>query len=181
NVSVLMVFPDGTTTTVPVAAIPAGGSVSTTINFVVPAITGKQSNESDQQYLARLAAIDGSSLVATAKVDWQDALGNSYGEIEQKIVSTTERVPILTVTPQGPSTLLPGQKATLNFTVQNTGGGNASQVSFQVTNPDNSVTNFPAFALQGGTATVVTSTFTVPVIPAKQAGETDAAYQARLA
>lgn len=181
SVSILMVFSDGTTTTVPIAAIPAGGSVSTTINFVVPAITGKQSNETGQQYLVRLAAIDGSSLVATAKVDWQDAIGNNYGEIEQKIISTTERVPILTVTPQGPSTLLPGQKATLNFTVQNTGGGNASQVSFQVTNPDNSITNFPAFALQGGAATVVTSTFTVPVIPAKQPGETDSAYQARLA
>lgn len=180
SVSILMVFPDGSTTTVPIAAIPAGGSVSTTINFVVPAITGKQPNEADQQYLARLAAIDGSSLVATAKVDWQDALGSNYGEIEQKIVSTTERVPILTVTTQGPSTLLPGQKATLNFTVQNTGGGNASQVSFQVTNPDNSITRFPTFALQGGAATVVTSTFTVPIIPAKQAGETDAAYQARL-
>ena len=181
NVSILMVFPDGTTATATIAAIPVGGSVSTTINFVVPAITGKQPNETDQQYLARLAAIDGSSLVATARVDWQDAIGNNYGEIEQKIVSTTERVPIITVTPTGPTTLLPGQKATLNFAVQNIGGGNASQVQLQITNPDGSVTNIPAFALQGGQATSVSSTFTVPVAQARQPGETDAAYQSRLA
>src|SRR5262249_7547 len=180
NVTILMVFPDGTAANVPIASIPVGGSVTMTINFVVPAITAKQPNESDQQYLARLASIDGSSLVATAKVNWQDAIGNNYGQIEQPFISTIERVPIITVTPQGPTTLLPGQKATINYSVQNVGGGNASQVLLRITNPDGSISNIPAFALQGGTATVVSSTFTVPVVPAKQAGETDAAYQARL-
>lgn len=180
NVTILMNFPDGTTGSSTIASIPAGGSVTTTINFAVPAISSKQPNETDQQYLTRLAGIDGSTLVATAKVTWQDAQGNSYGAIEQNIVSTIERVPILTVTPQGPATLLPGQKATLNFTVQNTGGGNSSQVLLQVTNPDGSVVNIPAFALQGGQANTVSSTFTVPGA-AKRAGESDAAYQARLA
>ena len=180
NVLVTLSFPDGSNAGATIASIPAGGSVTTTINFVVPAISSKQPGESDQQYLARLATIDGSTLVTTAKVDWQDALGNSYGEIEQKIISTIERVPILTVTPQGPATLLPGQQATLNFTVHNTGGGNTSQVLLQVTNPDGSIVNIPAFSLQGGQANTVTTTFTLPGA-AKRAGETDAAYQARLA
>ena len=180
NVIVTLSFPDGSSASATIASIPAGGSVTTTINFTVPAISSKQPGESDQQYLARLATIDGSTLVTVAKVDWQDALGNSYGEIEQKIISTIERVPILTVTPQGPATLLPGQKATLNFTVQNIGGGNSSQVLLQVTNPDGSIVNIPAFALQGGQANTVSSTFTLPGA-AKLAGESDAAYQARLA
>jgi RHS repeat-associated protein len=179
NVSILLNFPDGTNGSATIASIPAGGSVTTTINFVVPAISSKQANETDQQYLARLAGIDGSTLITTAKVNWQDAQGNSYGTIEQQIVSTIERVPILSVTPQGPATLLPGQKATLNFTVQNQGGGNSSQVLLQVTNPDGSVINIPAFALQGGQANTVSSIFTLPGA-AKQAGESDAAYQARL-
>ncbi|HEY6348292.1 MAG TPA: RHS repeat-associated core domain-containing protein [Candidatus Angelobacter sp.] len=180
NVTILMVFPDGSTGTATIATIPAGGSVSTTFNFVVPAITAKQPNESDQQYLARLALIDGSQLTAVAKVNWQDANGNDYGQIDQQFISTTERVPIITVTPTGPATLLPGQKATLNYAVQNIGGGNASQVVLKITNPDGSITSIPPFALQGGQATAVSSTFTVPVVPAKGAGETDAAYQARL-
>ena len=179
NVLVTLSFPDGSNASSTIASIPAGGSVTSTINFVVPAISAKQPGESDQQYLARLAAIDGSTLVTTAKVDWQDALGNSYGEIEQKIISTVERVPILTVTPQGPASLLPAQTAALNFTVQNTGGGNSFQVLLQVTNPDGSVVNIPAFALQGGQANTVSSTFTLAGA-AKRSGESDAAYQARL-
>lgn len=180
NVSILLNFPDGTNTTAGITSIPVAGSVTTTINFVVPAITAKQPNETDQQYRARLAAIDGSSLVALAKVNWQDALGNNYGDIQQKIVTTTERVPIITVTPQLPVAVSPGQQVTLNLSVQNIGGGNASQVLLQVTNPDGSTSSIAPFALQGGQANVVSSTFTAPVVPARQAGETDAAYQARL-
>src|SRR5262249_33280284 len=67
--------PDGTTTTVPIASIPVGTSVSQTINFVVPAIAPKQANETDQQYIARLQSIDGGLLTALARANWQDALG----------------------------------------------------------------------------------------------------------
>jgi RHS repeat-associated protein len=180
NVVLSLNMPDGTSATSTIAIIPAGGSVTTTINLVAPVISAKQPNETDDQYRARLAAVDGSNLIALATVNWQDALGNNYGQIEQKIVTTVERVPIITVTPQGPPTLLPGQKATLNFSVQNIGGGNSSQVLLQITNPDGSLVNIPAFALQGGQATSFSSTFTIPGA-AKAAGESDAAYQARLA
>lgn len=180
NVSILMNFPDGSNTTATIASIPIAGSVTTTINFVVPAISARQPNETDQQYRARLAAVDDSSLVALAKVNWQDALGNNYGDIQQKIVTTTERVPIIIVTPQLPAAVSPGQQVTLNLSVQNLGGGNASQVLLKVTNPDGSTSTIAPFALQGGQANVVSSTFTAPVVPARQAGETDAAYQARL-
>lgn len=180
NVTVLLNMPDGTNATATIASIASGGSVTVTVNLVAPVISAKQPNETDDQYRARLAAIDGSDLIGVAKVNWQDQQGNSYGQIEQKMVTTVERVPIMTVTPQGPATLLPGQKATLNFSVQNIGGGNSSQVLLQVTNPDGSVVNIPAFALQAGQANTVSSTFTVPGA-AKAAGESDAAYQARLA
>jgi RHS repeat-associated protein len=180
NVTVLLNMPDGTNATATIASIASGGSVTVTVNLVAPVISAKQPNETDDQYRARLAAIDGSDLIAVAKVNWQDQQGNNYGQIEQKIVTTVERVPIMTVTPQGPATLLPGQKATLNLSVQNIGGGNSSQVVLQVTNPDGSVVNIPAFALQAGQANTVSSTFTVPGA-AKAAGESDAAYQARLA
>jgi RHS repeat-associated protein len=180
NVSVLLNMPDGSNATATIASIAAGGSVTVTINLVAPVISAKQPNETDDQYRARLAAIDGTDLIAVAKVNWQDQQGNSYGQIEQKIVTTVERVPILSVTPQGPATIPPGGKITLNLSVQNIGGGNSSQVLLQVTNPDGSVVSIPAFALQGGQANTVSSTFTVPGA-AKAAGETDAAYQARLA
>jgi RHS repeat-associated protein/uncharacterized repeat protein (TIGR01451 family) len=180
NATLLMQLPDGTSATVVIASIPVGTSVTETINFVVPAIAPKQANETDEQYLARLQSIDGGQLTAVARVNWQDAIGNNYGAIEQPFISITERVPIVTTTPQGPTPLLPGQTANLNFTTQNIGGGNASQVLLQITNPNLSVFNVPPFALQSGQAAVASSTFTVPVVTAKQPGETDVAYQARL-
>ncbi|HZR29627.1 MAG TPA: RHS repeat-associated core domain-containing protein [Terriglobales bacterium] len=180
NTTLLLQLPNGTTATVQIASIPVGTSVTETINFVVPAIAPKQPNESDQQYIARLQSIDGEQLMAVARVNWEDAIGNNYGTIEQPFISITERVPVVTTTPQGPTTLLPGQTANLNFTTQNIGGGNASQVLLQITNPNLSVFNVPAFPLQSGQATVASSAFTVPTIAAKQSGETDAAYLARL-
>ena len=78
NVTVVMQLPGGGSTTIPIASIPVGNSVTSTINFVVPAIAPKQSTESDQQYIARLQSIDGSPLTALAIANWQDALGNNY-------------------------------------------------------------------------------------------------------
>jgi RHS repeat-associated protein/uncharacterized repeat protein (TIGR01451 family) len=180
NVALVMQLPDGSTTTVPIALIPVGTSVTSTINFVVPAITSKQPNETDQQYIARLQSIDGTQLTAVARATWQDASGNSYGTIEQQFISITERVPIVTTTPQGPAFRLPGETANLNFTTQNIGGGNASQVLLHITNPDGSIFSVPTFVLPAGQSTVANSSFSVPVVTAKQAGESDAAYQARL-
>src|SRR5262249_50885073 len=108
NVALSLLLPDGTTTTVPIATIPVGTSVTETINFTVPAIAPKQPNETDQQYIARLQSIDGGQLTTLAQANWQDAIGNSYGTIEQPFISITERVPIVTTTPQGPATVLPG-------------------------------------------------------------------------
>lgn len=180
NVILLMQMPDGSTVSVPIALIPVGTSVTETVNFVVPAITGKQPNETDQQYLARLASIDGTQLTAIAHVTWQDTIGNDYGPIDQQFISTTERVPIVTVTPVEPSPLLPIQTATSSLPVQNTGGGNASQVFLVVTNPDGSIATVPTFALPGGQAAAESSTFTVPAVAAKGASEIDSAYIARL-
>ncbi|HET9285264.1 MAG TPA: RHS repeat-associated core domain-containing protein [Candidatus Angelobacter sp.] len=181
NVIVEMQFPDGSSTTIPIAKIPVGTSVTSTFNFVVPAIAPKQPTESDQDYIARLQSIDGAQLNSLAVANWQDAIGNNYGAIEQPFVTITERVPVVITTPQGPATLLPGQTGTWNFTTQNIGGGNASQVLLQIANPDGSTFAVPPFPLPGGQATVASSTFTVPLVAAKQASESDADYTARLA
>lgn len=180
SVALVLEMPDGTSSTVLIPTIPVGTSVTNTINFVVPAILPKQPNETDQQYITRLQSIDGSLLTTLATATWQDAIGNGYGPIDQEFISITERVPIVITSPQGPTTVLPGTSELINFTTQNIGGGNASQVFLQVTNPDSSLFPVPPFALAGGQAAVATSSFTVPVVPAKQAGETDTAYLARL-
>ena len=181
NVSVEMQFPDGSSTTIPIAKIPVGTSVTSTFNFVVPTIAPKQPTESDQDYIARLQSIDGAQLNSLAVANWQDAIGNNYGAIEQPFVTITERVPVVITTPQGPATLLPGQTGTWNFTTQNIGGGNASQVLLQIANPDGSTFAVPPFPLPGGQATGASSTFTVPLVAAKQPSESDADYTARIA
>jgi uncharacterized repeat protein (TIGR01451 family) len=181
SVSLVMSMPDGSSPTVLIPTIAVGTAATSTINFVVPAILPKQPNETDQQYIARLQSIDGSLLTALATANWQDTIGNNYGAIDQRFISITERVPIVVTTPQGPATVLPGQTENLNFTTQNIGGGNASQVFLQITNPDGSLFAVAPFALPAGQAAVGISSFTVPVITAKQTGESDAAYLTRLA
>lgn len=172
-------FPDGTSTTVPIANLEPGKSLSSTVNWTVPAIDIKASTETNAAYLARLASFDGKQLEVSAALTWKDAAGSDYGSIEQKC-SSTERVPILSQASQAPSFLLPGEKVALNPSVQNAGGGNAFQVRMRVTNPDATTSEATPFNLQAGSSSTAQTFLTAPVVAAKQPDESDAAYEARL-
>src|SRR5260370_30000943 len=163
--------PDGAVQTVAITNVAPGTSFSTMVNFSLPAIAPKGGNETTTQYLARLAAIDGTQLNALARVNWQDALGNGYGTVEQPFASTIERLPILNLTPQLPASVTPGQHAVFNFTVQNTGGGNAIQTDLKVTNPDGTVSSPVPFSLNAGQSTLVQTNWNVPAVVGKQSGE----------
>jgi RHS repeat-associated protein/uncharacterized repeat protein (TIGR01451 family) len=178
--TLLFTTPDLAVTTTPIPSLGPGTSFTATINFTLAAIAPKGANETTAQYLARLAAIDGTQLNALARVNWTDALSTSYGTIEQPFVSTIERLPILSLVPQLPASVIPGQHAAFNFTVQNTGGGNAIQTDLVVTNPDNTTAAVPPFSLNAGQSTQVQTHWTVPAVQNKQNGETDSAYLARL-
>src|SRR5262249_36194899 len=137
-----------------------------------PVLAPRGGSETVAAYLARLAASDRKQLPATASLTWQDAATNLYGAIDAQ-ATTTEQVPVLSITPQTPSSLLPGQSATLSFTAQN--------AVVAVANPDGSTATSTGVSVAGGQSATLQTTWMVPVVAPKGSGETDAAYQSRLA
>jgi hypothetical protein len=134
--------------------------------------------ETDSAYQARLAAVDGSSLIAQAGVEWQEVSGASASSATQS-VSLIEQLPILTLQAAAPATLVPGQLVTLDLTVRNIGHGASGQVTARVTNPDGVERMVTAPAVVAGDTTVLHTTWVVPLLT-KKGGESDGAYQARL-
>ncbi len=162
----VVVFPDGSAANIPpISNLAPGTSFKATVNFNLPPLAPQGASESTPQYLARLAASDGKILTASVKLNWTDVQGNNYGEVSQDFPSITERVPILSVTPQLPLSAIPGQTAVLNLTVQNSGGGNAAQANLKVVYPDGTSTILPGFPLGAGQANTQQVSFKVPVIP----------------
>lgn len=182
-------FPDGSTGMLPFADLAPGATLTGTLTWSTPALPPRQTDEPDEEdasagetsraYLERLAAADGTVLTARAALTWQDARSAAYGPLAQQ-VQTTQRVPILTLTPQIPTTLVPGQEITFAVTAQNTGGGNATDLAVQVTNPDGTTSTATAPALLAGQSRVLETTWQVPAVAPKGTDEDDAAYLARL-
>lgn len=181
QVQVNLTLPDGSNQALTVSELAPGSSFSQPVSFTAAAIAPKGANESTSDYLTRLSAADGALLTTTADANWMDANGNAYGDVGQEMFSSQLRIPILNFTGQAPASLLPSQNATLNFTVNNSGGCTATLATLQVTNPDSSVSSAPQFPLAPGDTTTAQTGWRVTSVPARLASETDAAYQARLA
>lgn len=180
QVQVNLTLPDGSNQALTVSGLAPGSSFTQPVSFTVAAIAPKGANESTSDYLARLAAADGALLTATATANWTDANGNTYGDVGQEMFSSAQRVPVLNLTGQAPPTLLPSQNATLNFSVQNTGGCTAAAANLQVANPDNTQTNTPTFPVAAGQTATTQTAWHVTAVAGKQGSETDSAYLARL-
>jgi RHS repeat-associated protein len=180
SVQVNVVLPDGSTKAFTVNNLSPGSSFSQPVSFTPTAITAKGANESTGDYLARLAAADGQLLTTTADANWTDTNGNSYGDVGQEMFSTRLRIPILNFTGVAPATLLPSQNATLNFTVNNSGGCTATLANLQVTNPDSTVSSVPAFPLAAGDSSTQQTTWHVTPVQGRLGSETDTTYLARL-
>ncbi|MES1240880.1 MAG: Ig-like domain-containing protein [Acidobacteriota bacterium] len=181
SATVDLTMPDGTPRTFDVASLAAGSSFTQIATFTPPAIAPRAEGETTAQYLARLKEADGELLTATAEVSWSDANGNPYGDVGQRIFTSRIRVPILELTPQAPSVLLPAQTADLDLEVRNTGGCTAVLSNVAVKNPDGTETTAPQFVLAAGESTTLAASWRVPEVPKRdEDGETDAAYLARL-
>ncbi|MBI3651403.1 MAG: hypothetical protein HY231_10325, partial [Acidobacteria bacterium] len=175
----LLTLPDGSTASLVINDLAPGTSFQQTVNWTVPSLAAKLASEDTPTYLTRLAAFDGKLLNATASVNWTDAQANLYGNLEQSF-NSVEKVPILTFSTEGATTTLPGRTIAIGYVIRNIGGGNAVEALVQVSNPDQTTANTTPVSLAAGVATNVQTTWQVPVVAAKQAGESEAAYQARL-
>jgi RHS repeat-associated protein/uncharacterized repeat protein (TIGR01451 family) len=182
KIGATLTLPDNSISALTVPDLASGTSFAGTVNFQAPGIAPKSSSESTQSYLARLAAVDGTTLpAAVIGSTWQDQIANSYGPVQQPFTSLTERVPIVSTTVPGNQSLLPNQKTQFSFTASNKGGGNAVQVTLTLKRQDGSLFTIPNFSLPGGQSGVVTANFAAPAVAPKSSTETDAAYLARLA
>lgn len=179
NATAVVTFADGTSTRVETTNLEPGGVFSSTVNWKVPVIAAKGAAESDADYIARLTSLDGKLLKTAATVTWKDALGNDYGAVDQEC-SSVERMPILSQVAPALPIMLPAQRVTLSTAVRNTGSGIALQARLRATNPDSSVFDAPPVGLPAGNSSDVPTTLTAPPLAPKGAGETDAAYRARL-
>ncbi len=72
---------------------------------------------------------NGTTLLDTALVTWQDGQGNGYGPATDVLATTIYTVPVLGVTKIGPSLVGPGDNCTYTITVTNPSGAPADNVT----------------------------------------------------
>jgi RHS repeat-associated protein/uncharacterized repeat protein (TIGR01451 family) len=129
---------------------------------VVPAVAAK-GQDSDVAYVARLTALEGSALQASATVSGSSAGGAVSASAGP--VSTTEHVPIVSIVKTGPATLAAGSSGTYPLALHNTGGAAASGMTITDTVPSGAtgrVTGIPNSLAPGDTSNGVQATFLVP-------------------
>jgi RHS repeat-associated protein len=170
NVSVALTLPDGTVRTISkanvaaLASIAPGASASVKTAYTVPAPGAKGGSETDTAYLARLAALNGKALAASATAKVGTA-GPSAGPAGP--VNVTEILPILALAKSGPATVDAGKSATYSLALGNSGSAPARSLALADSLPDGTaiaVIGAPASLAPAATATA----HAVYAVPASQ-------------
>lgn len=172
NITVTFTLPDGTTTVVGPAQVPAlatlspGGSVTATAQFKVPVPASRAAGETDSSYLARLMTLDGSALNATASASGTGFSGPRTATAPT--VSTTLHLPIVTIQKSGPTEITAGNAEVNLLALKNIGGSPASGLVVTDSLPGGAtgtVSGAPA-TLTVGQVGSAQATYTVPVLQA---------------
>lgn len=159
--SVTFTLPDRMTSVSSLGTLAPGGTSTATATFKVPAPAPRGSGEAEGDYAARLGALDGASLTASAVASGIGFSGPVYAASNP--VSTTENVPIVTVAKSGPAQINAGDVETNPLALQNLGGAGASAIAITDTVPGGSgtVSATPA-SLASGASSTATATYDVP-------------------
>ncbi|HEX3526937.1 MAG TPA: Ig-like domain-containing protein, partial [Thermoanaerobaculia bacterium] len=144
------------------AALASGASVTVSAQSLVSVPAGKQAGESDDAYLTRLTAIEGSQLVGTATATGTGAAG-PVSAPQATSGPTTEHLPVVHVAKGGPSTADAGTTATYPIALRNTGGATAGPLAIgdSAAGAAVPVTGVPA-SLAPSAGAVATATFAIP-------------------
>lgn len=173
NVRVVTTLPDGskvTSTSSDVAALGSlapGASADVPVRYRVPVPAAKGTDESDQDYLARLTAVEGTALNASASVTGTAGSGASLSASAGP-ATVTEHLPVLTIGKSGPAQADAGSTASYDLPLANGGGATAGSLAVVDALPDGArgtVTGVPGTLAAGGGATAHASY----AIPASQA------------
>ncbi|HYS01676.1 MAG TPA: hypothetical protein VET82_04955, partial [Candidatus Eisenbacteria bacterium] len=134
NVVVTITLPSGQTvqfsssTTPALASLAPGASVNLTTTYTVPVIAAKGTSETDATYLARLAAINGTTLRATVTATASGPSGPAT-VLTAPVAATIEQVPIVGITKSGPGASDAGATVTYQLALKNSGGATASPLA----------------------------------------------------
>src|SRR6266567_1267680 len=165
NITVTFNLPDGSKATVDsstvagLASLAPGGSIAVTTTFKVPAPAARAAGDTDSAYLARLTALEGSSLNATASASGTGFSGTRTATASQ--VTTAEHLPIVTIFKSGPTQVTAGNTEVNPLTLMNVGGADAAAIA---------VTD----SLPGGATGTVTGA--PPNLSVAQSGSAQATY-----
>ena len=139
NVSVAITLPDGTvrtlnkSTTAALESIAPGASATATTSYTVPVPAAKGASETDAAYHARLAALDAKRMTASATA----RVGTAGLSVAAPApATTTETVPILSLTKTGPATVDAGKSATYDLALSNNGSASARSLTLADSLPD---------------------------------------------
>ena len=171
NVTITINTPSGSplqfnsSTTPALASVGSGQSVTVSGHYQIPAALPKAATESDSAYFSRLQGIEGSALTASATATGSSGGPSATVTSNPTSVSTTEHVPIVSITKGGPQTLTAGSNGTYSFALQNSGGADASNISITDSVPSGTtsgdVTGIPATLAAGTSSTTPQATFQV--------------------
>lgn len=181
NVSITINPPSGSpvqftsSTTAGLTSIAPGAAVSVTSNYRVPVAAPKGASEIDNDYLTRLENLNGSSLQATASAAGSGPSGTVRAPAPAP-VTTTEQLPIVTISKSGPATSDAGTSESNPLALQNAGLATASALIIADSLPgggSGTVTGAPATLAAGANG----SAQAIYPIPASQpeGGLTDTA------
>jgi RHS repeat-associated protein/uncharacterized repeat protein (TIGR01451 family) len=152
---------------------------SATFTVTAPSLAPRGADESQADYLARLAALDGLPLRSVGRVRYVDPTGSTPAPIDLSSV-TRVQLPRLTATLSAPSCAGPCTTVRYVLTVANLGSGRAQGVTATVVLPDQSTQVLEVGALAANLLTTRTVEWTVPAVEPRGEDETVEAYLARL-
>lgn len=169
NVNVTIQPPQGSalqfnpTTTPALASLASGASASVSGTFAVPAPPVKAGGQTDAAYFTALAAVDGSSLQATASATGSASTGTVTAAAPPSVL-TVEHLPIVSIAKSGPASVNAGSSETNPLTFSNTGGASASNLAVTDAVPSGSngtVSGLPTTIAPGASASA-SATYPVP-------------------
>ncbi|MFY0564561.1 PKD domain-containing protein [Archangium lansingense] len=175
SVTATLTLPDGTQQVLELGGLGSNALATRTVEWAVPGLNPRGEHETIDSYLARLQEAAQKGYAASVQVVWKDGKGNAYGSVDRQ-VTTGVRLPILAVSAEHPTSVLPSQTFPLRFTVSNLGNARAEDARLQMEGG----ASVPTFSLESGQSTTFTVDVVAPAVPPKGAEEPDAAYQARL-
>ncbi len=149
--------------TTPAFTLDAGQSTTVSLVASAPSLAPRGEGEQEEAYRARLEAANGRLLAYDYVLDWGTACGSRLGPIPGK-VETSQVLPLVTVSLQGPADAPEGGEVSYTATLQNVGDAEAVGLALPVVLPAGVRKDIPlpTGTLARGASLQVSFTHTLP-------------------